>query len=232
MAAKNKLNDLWETLSKTDPSHTKSFKRAGGFSGTAVKPMWVWSRLTELFGPCGTGWGFGEPQFQVVHAEKETLVYCTVSAWHGERTNTLWGVGGDKVVTLRKDGGAFCDDEAFKKAFTDALMNAFKFIGVAADVHMGLFDDHKYVQAVRKEFAGGSGAPVEQDIAHPPADKPVITDARFAELSTLISTAGADVQGICEFYKVSALNELTQEMHAHCVQQLRDAIEAQTRKAA
>lgn len=26
---------IWNVLSKTDPKHTKAFKRAGGFSGTA-----------------------------------------------------------------------------------------------------------------------------------------------------------------------------------------------------
>lgn len=148
------MNDaLWLKLGKTDPAHTKGFKRAGGFTGTALKPMWVWKRLTEEFGPFGVGWGCGEPSFQVVPADKEILVYCTVSAWHGERDNVLWGVGGDKAVSVNKYGPS-ADDEAFKKAFTDALMNAFKFIGVGADIHMGLFDDNKYVAEVRREFEG------------------------------------------------------------------------------
>lgn len=234
MTTKAKPSDLWDTLSKTDPKHTKGFSRAGGFKGTAIKPMWVWQRLTELFGPCGTGWGFGQPTFQVVQSDKETLVYCTVSAWHGDKNNTLWGVGGDKVVTARQSG-AFCDDEAFKKAFTDALMNAFKFLGVAADVHMGLFDDNKYVQAMREEFAGGNGHSVEQESAHLPADRgnsAGLTDAQFAELSTLIETAGADTKGICDFYKITSIKMMTPEMFHHAVQAAKDAIDGQTRKAA
>lgn len=232
MTTKAKPSDLWDTLSKTDPAHTKGFSRAGGFKGTAIKPMWVWKRLTELFGPCGEGWGFGQPTFQVVQSEKETLVYCTVSAWHGDKNNTLWGVGGDKVVAARKDG-AFCDDEAFKKAFTDALMNAFKFIGVAADVHMGMFDDSKYVEAMRQEFAGGNGQSVEQDSAHPPAaNSKGLTDAQFAELSTLIETAGADTKGICDFYKITSIKMMTPEMFRHAVQAAKDAIDGQQRKAA
>ena len=152
---------LWDKLSKTDPAHTKSFKRAGGFSGTAVKPMWVIKRLTEEFGPCGEGWGINEPSFQVVPGNNgEVLVYCTVSGWAGATANVLWGVGGDKIVTYIKANEQYNrperwenDDEAFKKAFTDAIMNAFKFLGVAADVHMGLFDDSKYVQEVKADFA-------------------------------------------------------------------------------
>ena len=233
MTTKATPDALWNTLSKTDPAHTKGFKRAGGFSGTAVKPMWVWHRLTELFGPCGQGWGFGQPTFQVVQFEKETLVYCTVSAWHGKPENVLWGVGGDKVVAMRKDGGPFFDDEAFKKAFTDALMNAFKFIGVAADVHMGMFDDSKYVEAMRQEFAGGNGQSVEQDSAHPPvANSKGLTDAQFAEMSTLIETAGADTKGICDFYKITSIKMMTPEMFHHAVQAAKDAIDGQQRKVA
>lgn len=170
---------LWDRLKKTDPKHTKGFKRGGGFSGTAIKPMWVWQRLTEEFGPFGSGWGCGEPSFQVVPGDnRETLVYCTISAWHGEPGNIIWGVGGDKVVTHIKANEQYNrperwenDDEAFKKAFTDALMNAFKFIGVGADVHMGLFDDNKYVAGLRQEFAekpADQPKPDKQEDTHGP----------------------------------------------------------------
>jgi hypothetical protein len=145
---------IWNRLGKTDPKHTKQFSRAGGFKGTAIKPIWITQRLTELFGPCGKGWGFEKPDFQIVPTQTDTLVYCTVTAWYldGEPgQHVVYGVGGDKVVAHRQSG-PFCDDEAFKKAFTDALGNAFKFVGVGADVHMGLFEDSKYLAEVTAEF--------------------------------------------------------------------------------
>lgn len=153
---------LWEKLGKTDPAHTNGFKRGGGFSGTAIKPMWSYKRMTEEFGPCGTGWGVGEPSFQVVPGDnREVLVYCTASIWYGEDRKIVYGVGGDKIVTHIKANAQYNrperwenDDEAFKKAFTDAITNALKMIGVGADVHMGLFDDSKYVNTMRDEFAG------------------------------------------------------------------------------
>lgn len=144
---------LWDILGRTDPAHTKAFTRGGGFKGTAIKPMWSYRRMTEEFGPCGLGWGVGEPVFQVVPAvEGEMLVYCTASIWYGEAKSTVYGVGGDKVVGKNKYGLS-SDDEAFKKAFTDAVTNALKLIGVGADVHMGMFDDSKYVNTMREEFA-------------------------------------------------------------------------------
>jgi len=145
---------IWNALGKTDPKHTSGFKRSGGFSGTAIKPIWITQRLTEQFGPCGDGWGCERPEFQLVPSGDDLLVYCTVTAWYSDcgKQHFIYGVGGDQVRGKNKYG-FYSDDEAYKKAFTDALGNAFKFIGVGADVHMGLFDDSKYVNDLRKEFA-------------------------------------------------------------------------------
>lgn len=157
--------ELWERLGKTDPAHTKGFTRGGGFKGTAIKPMWSYKRMTEEFGPCGKGWGIGEPSFQVVPGDnREMLVYCTASIWYNapdsSGPHTVYGVGGDKIVTHIKANAQYNrperwenDDEAFKKAFTDAITNALKMIGVGADVHMGMFDDSKYVNSMREEFS-------------------------------------------------------------------------------
>lgn len=164
---------IWDVLGKTDPLATKTFKRAGGFSGTAIRPMWANMRMTQQFGPAGIGWGQTEPKFETITTSEEILVYCTVGLWYlegEEKRGPVFGVGGDKVLTQifdkDKQGnrikdeatGRFktypqTDDEAFKKAYTDALGNAMKFVGVGADVHMGQFDDSKYVQSMREEFA-------------------------------------------------------------------------------
>jgi hypothetical protein len=166
---------LWDKLGKTDPKHTKTFKRAGGFEGTAIKPMFSYRRLTEEFGPCGTGWGVNAPEFQVVPGHNnEVLVFCTVSGWYmnDDKMRAVYGVGGDKVVTHIKANDKYNrperwenDDEAFKKAFTDALTNAFKLVGVGADVHMGMFDDNKYVNAMREEFSDEQKQPEAKKIS-------------------------------------------------------------------
>ena len=62
-----------------------------------------------------------------------------------------------------------------KAAYTDAILlsNAMKMIGVGADVHMGLFDDNKYVQAVADEFRDEAEAEIARQKAEPggvPAD--------------------------------------------------------------
>lgn len=165
--------ELWDRLGKTDPKHTKAFTRGGGFKGTAIKPMFSYRRMTEEFGACGEGWGVNEPTFQVVHAGDEILVYCTVSVWHRDRANLVFGVGGDKVV-IKQSSGLRSDDEAFKKAFTDAVTNALKLIGVGADVHMGLFDDSKYVNEMKAEFSRQDVHETTAEDIGPVSDEPIV----------------------------------------------------------
>lgn len=183
---------IWDAVCKTDPAHTKPFSRSGGFKGTAIKPIWTVKRLTEQFGPVGMGWGMGEPSFTVVPSGEEILVYCTVTCWHTERANTFVGVGGDKV-TAKRSSGPFNDDEAFKKAFTDAVGNAFKFVGFGADVHMGQFEDSKYVQDVTEEFS----------------EKPqYLSDSQRDQIQAICEAEGVTVIELCQKGKVKSLKEV------------------------
>jgi hypothetical protein len=176
--------DIWDKLGRTDPDHTKKFTRGGGFKGTAVKPIYTAHKMTETFGPCGSGWGYSEPTFQLVPgSDGQTAVFCWVTLWYakpeGGRSEPIPGVGGDFVVK-KFSSGLTTDDEAFKKAFTDALGNAMKNLGMSADVHMGLFDDNKYVSELRSEFADLRSEFTE----HRPAGRSAITVNSPARLHT------------------------------------------------
>lgn len=210
---------LWDSLGKTDPAHTKRFSRSGGFKGTATKPMWVYRRLTEQFGPVGIGWGHSKPDYQVVPgAEGEVLVYCTVECWHSDRANTFHGVGGDKVVSKNKHG-LFSDDEAYKKAFTDAVMNAFKSLGVAADVHMGLFDDDKYIAQMEREFSM-SEPPELVNEGHIKAIRETMRKADLAEAKLLANL------------NCSQIEEMTLAQYELAIRKMNEAIKQSEQKEA
>jgi hypothetical protein len=154
MAKKPENTYIWEALSQTNPKYTKAFKRAGGFEGTAQNPTYAIQKMTEFFGPCGKGWGTGKPEYTFVNGpNSQVLVYCVMSVWYldGGQRFEVWGVGGDSAIIDTKYG-LRVDDEACKKSTTDALTNAMKQIGMAADIHLGMFDDSKYVNDIRKQF--------------------------------------------------------------------------------
>lgn len=143
---------IWSQVEKTDPSHTKHVNQRGGF--TAISAAYQIKRATETFGPIGEGWGYdaGEPIFQ------EGLVFVPVTLWHGERRTTFGPMfGGAEWKT-----GNRLDSDAVKKATTDALTKLLSQLGFNADVFMGLFDDNKYVAALKAEFAAEAPKPANQ----------------------------------------------------------------------
>lgn len=140
---------LWESVCKTDPSHTKKFTKGGGFSGTAIKPFYLIHKATEIFGVCGIGWGWKELENKVVGG-----VWCSkVELWYmqGSQRGTIeqWG---QTVMQGKNKNGDFVDEEAPKKAITDAVTKCLSYLGFAGDVHMGRFDDSKYVDELTKEI--------------------------------------------------------------------------------
>ena len=57
-------------------------------------------------------------------------------------------------ISAYKDGAMTKPDADFaKKVETDALTKALSKLGFNADVFMGMFDDHKYVQMMQEEFS-------------------------------------------------------------------------------
>jgi len=149
-ARRAKNLELWDRVFATDPSQTKTFRRAGGFSGTSIKPYWSIMRATEEFGPIGQGWGWQEIEHKIYSMSNEQAVWFSkVLLWYrvGDQTFQVgpqWGA--TELVARRGEAKVlFMDEEAAKKAVTDAITKCLSYLGFAGDVHMGLFDDSKYV---------------------------------------------------------------------------------------
>jgi hypothetical protein len=166
MTDSNSNLSLWNDLEKTDPEYTKGFNRAGGFKGTAINAMYAIKKMTEKFGPMGKGWGIEVENERIEECGDEKLVFVQVALWWAEivddkRYKHIVGPqwGGDKLRSTRSGGNAFNDDEALKKATTDAMLKCMSYLGIGADLHLGLYDDNKYVANAEREFTGASTMP-------------------------------------------------------------------------
>lgn len=147
---------VWEKFEKTDPKYTKPFDN-GKFKGTAINPTYQIRKMTEQFGQIGIGWGYAVKDTHIVPIPTgEITIYVTVSVWIKGMTSNFEGVGGDFIYRKFKSSDKV-NDEAMKSATTDALMNAFKFLGMSADVYMGRYDDNKYVESLKDEQSKGNG---------------------------------------------------------------------------
>lgn len=127
---------IWSQVCETDPAFTKSFTR-GTFKGTDVNPAWRMKRLTEVFGPAGTGWGYDIKERWVDNwpGMQAACCYVRLSLWYvldGERRETPEQIGGTVVD--------FAPDECWKMSITDAVGKCAMSIGLAADIYLGLFD--------------------------------------------------------------------------------------------
>lgn len=156
----DKMN-IWDNVCKTDPDATKQFNRGGGFKGTATNPTYLAKKATEMFGPYGDGWGMDliSSNFQEGHilddAGNRAVVH--IELW------CLWYMREDKRCEVTHYGqtdfvgknknGAFTDEEAPKKTKTDAMTKCLAMLGFSADIHEGRYDDSKYVNDIRREFA-------------------------------------------------------------------------------
>lgn len=147
---------IWNRVCETDPAHTKQVNQRGGF--TSIDAQYQVQRATEVFGPVGEGWGYDVDYTDIV-AGDQVLIGAKVTVWHGSRDNHFGPVLG--MNALVNDKGRL-DDDAPKKALTDALTKALSHLGFSADVFLGRFDDNKYVANVKAKMEAEKHKPNSQ----------------------------------------------------------------------
>ena len=139
--------ELWNKLNRPPKSALKTIG-GGRLKGMSdINPQWRYKALTEQFGPCGFGWKYTINKLWLEPTGEEVVAFAMVSLYVRE-TEDAWsepipGIGGSKLVAKEK-GGLYNNDEAYKMATTDAVSVAFKMLGGAADIYMGLWDGSKY----------------------------------------------------------------------------------------
>lgn len=143
---------LWNQVCETDPDFTKECGHRGGF--TSIDPQYQLQRMTETFGPCGTGWGYGSTTSKTVLDESNVIWEVEVQVWYRDFKGEIRYLGPvDAASKYVSDGRV--DTDAPKKAMTDALTKSFSRIGLNADVFLGLFDDPVYMAGLMKKKQGG-----------------------------------------------------------------------------
>ena len=150
MELKNPSDNLhiYKQVSSVPEDAQKPFESSWGKKLTEINGMWRIQKLTELFGPCGEGW-FTEVtrQERVDFPNGEVCVFTDINLYLKDTKTGRWskpirGTGGNRLV-LKNADGLFIDDEAYKKAYTDALGIACKALGFGADIYWGR-NDSKY----------------------------------------------------------------------------------------
>ena len=110
--------------------------------------------MTGIFGSVGKGWSY---DVNYVYTDKNVFAEVKIKySDAGNNNNKVFEYGPvSSVQALYKKNGGL-DDEAPKKAMTDAMTKAFSHLGISADVFLGLFDNNKYVQEMKAKFEAPS----------------------------------------------------------------------------
>lgn len=134
---------------------------AGRLKGyTDINPMFRIKKLTEVFGPAGFGWWTQNEKYTFEPCETgEVAVFCqlelvVVDPETDQESHPITGVGGNKFVASERNG-MYCNDEAMKMAYTDALSIACKSLGFCHDIYYAK-DRTKYSLAEDEQDSGPS----------------------------------------------------------------------------
>lgn len=163
--------EVYNRLRTVDKKFTTpaNIPRKGG-KFTTINTQYMIEKMTAEYGPIGIGWGFwAEYEIHQV-TEKNTLVIVKLTIWVEDRKNTYGPImGTDFLVRAEKSGLVFVDDDAPKKAMSDALKKGMSMIGVCADVYSGKADgvsadDDKYGEdeRIQKDLEDAAKAEVKR----------------------------------------------------------------------
>lgn len=121
------------------PEEAKKKITGGRLNGkTDINPMWRIKMLTEEFGPAGIGWYAPITEKWTENgANGEITANIRINLFvkaDGGWSQPIEGIGGSLLIA-KESGGLKTDDDAFKKAYTDAISVACKALGIGADVY-------------------------------------------------------------------------------------------------
>lgn len=163
---------IWNAVEATDPKFTKEFNRGGGFKGTAINATYLVRKATDVWGPIGIGWGYQIIEERMVEGRwldshtRETIHVIRLEVWYhwNNQRGQVQHFGQTTFIGENKYG-IYTDEEAPKKSLTDALTKCLSMLGFAGDVHMGLFDDNKYVNDRKAEAAGNQTSEKREEVS-------------------------------------------------------------------
>lgn len=137
----NKNLKLYGMLEKV-PQEARTTIEGGNLKGkTSINTMWRIKKMTEIFGPCGTGWFIEvKKQWTEIVSESKVMAFVNIDLYvknpeTGEWSKPIHGTGGNQLISQDRSGNVHGNDDAYKMAESDALSNACKKLGLGAEVY-------------------------------------------------------------------------------------------------
>lgn len=181
--------EIYNLLCNT-PDIAKKEIKGGRLKGmTDINPMHRIKMLTEVFGACGFGWYYEiTDKWLEQGADGVIAAFVNINLYvkyNGEWSKPIQGTGGSSYVA-KEQKALYTDDEAYKKALTDAISVACKALGMCADVYYKKDFETKYTTLQELEY---------------------ITKEQLEKFKEL----GITEEAACAYNKVSKVEEILKE---------------------
>lgn len=143
--------ELWDKVEKTNPDSTKDAK-IGQMKITAINAQSQIKKATEMFGKYGHTWGLKDLEYTFMDVEDTKLAMLKSCFYFPEGEFEIHSSIKVCYKTNGANGYLKIDDDFMKKIETDVTTKALSKLGFNADIFMGLYDDNRYVNQMKKEF--------------------------------------------------------------------------------
>ena len=146
------MNNLrfFEKMGKVPKEFLSKIPKGPMAGKSSIDSQWRLKKMTEVFGPCGSGWKYEIVRVWTEPGPGETVAcFCQINLYWREDPQGPWsdpipGIGGNQLIQ-KFSRGLNLNDEGYKMALTDALSVAGKALGVASLIYEGAFDGDKYL---------------------------------------------------------------------------------------
>lgn len=200
--------DIYNKVRSVPKEAVKAIQ-AGRLKGKSdINPMWRIKMLTEIFGIAGFGWKIDIiDQWLTDGADGEVIANVKINLYvkhpeTGEWSAGIVGIGGAMFVT-NESKGKYNDDDAFKKAYTDAISIACKALGFCADIYYEK-DPTKYDELPFPEAEVNRPAPVQT-----PPPNPMSFQTKIRTREDAIAYRLDDGRALTELYKTDKATFMT-----------------------
>lgn len=133
--------ELWNKVQETPIEHTKKVTTRGGF--TAINATFQIKQATELWGPYGAKWGVKNLDWEYLQDGNKIVEVCLNAVFYSPITE----------FEISSCMAYKAGDDHRKKLLTDLTTKSLSKLGFSADVFMGMYDDNKYIEELKKKEA-------------------------------------------------------------------------------
>lgn len=218
------MNLKYYNLFKDVPEEAKKPISGGRLKGkTDINPMWRIKKLTEVFGPCGLGWYTEIKNKWLDNANNEITAHVQIHLfvkYDDGWSAPIEGIGGSKLL-VKETSGLTVDDDAYKKAYTDAISVACKALGVGASVYFEGDTGSKYDSASTQDN-------IQENTKSKKADKQdefqKLRETRLTEIKAVMKEKGLDrddLKVVQETYGIDKIEFTPPVIYAKFVEALR-----------